>query len=252
MESSTEGTADPVAMPPDSVELHAKLRPSVMHLFMLTTFAAMFLTLNRALYDDQGSGAFRANNTIHAILNACILTGAVLVIWEWKRQNRLVVRQAGHWLLVISSFSTLMSYPVFAWFLRGFELYSPAGGPVLLPWVAIGSLYAVVAACHGFAATRCTPYRWKIALVCFAVAGVTTCANFCLIAFSNYGVSLVQIVLTTVAQWGTAVVALTVTVAATIDYFKTTKRDWLHWLGVATYLVTAAIELVTQLLYVEF
>jgi hypothetical protein len=128
-------------------------------------------------------------------------------------------------------------------------MYSPAPIPILLPWVLLGSLCGVVAVSYGFAATRCNPHRWKIALACLMMASIATCTNFFLVAFSSYGASLLNVVIATVAQWGTAVVALAVVVAATIDYFQATRRDWLHWLGVATYLATAAIELFNQLIY---
>jgi hypothetical protein len=85
--------------------------------------------------------------------------------------------------------------------------------------------------------------RWKVFLGLVAVREVLQAVFYVSLFCSPYGFFLLE-VLSAVPTWGRLFLAVWLIVVAILDATRPEQRDWLHWLGVGSYVATSSAVVV--------
>lgn len=153
---------------------------------------------------------------------AAALTGSLTLGHAWITQKTLV-RHPGHCLILIVSATEMLN-----WIGGWIYITTPNASAWIGSFFSIGMLMLLA-----YSAWRhCGAWRWI-----FAISALATLAPF-LKPFSIYGSALPHL-------W--SLLAVSVVLVSLGEIAINTKRDWVHWLGVATYASSAAMPLLAAL-----
>ncbi len=198
---------------------------SIFHLMLWTFCSALYMALMRVILSmnttpEQYVALQQTWSVYHGVINGAVLAGGiVLLVWRLKAGPPLA-RQPGHWLLLVPAGLTVVHLPIYALF----ALSSVDGiFSSLASWFQ-AFISLVGAAAYAIAVWKSSQLRWK--LVFGVLAGWLALQ------------SAVQIfwVLYWALHWTSILIRLWVVVLIVIEWTRGERRDWLHWLGVATYI----------------
>jgi hypothetical protein len=225
-------------LPPESPE-----RLSIAHLLLWTTMSAALLGIDRALewWGPRNSsrevfGQFMA--LCYAPLFGASAAATCLMAWRWIMGGPRFPSQPGHWLLVVSGLSAIVSLG-----LRGmFMALSPER------WWPVD--YLVVRLCANLlglvmnvlAARSCTG-SWRITFgfaVAVNVISLLSSVLFAVAAFPELRI------LDTVTY---TILTLCVVVSAAGDRGQYAPRDYLHWTGVVVRVVYTLLTIGSPFLF---
>ncbi len=207
---SDGGSADDITSNP--ADAHCTPRLSLVHVLLWGLCSLVHLGTARTISNWQGLpympiGAF---DLLSAANGGAVFMGAIVLAERRYRANCLLVRHPGHLLLVVSvALSVIL---MATWFLRSALGESP-------PFRA-GAIPVLAMVIYAYNAMQCRTNAWRTALFVIAFA-------FIIRIISNHA-----------WQFGVPLVVLAV---AGLDLTRV-RRDWLHWLGIATYLFNHAIN----------
>jgi hypothetical protein len=243
-------------------------RLGIIHLLAWVTVAALLMKFDLAIsFFDTGGGPRQTESyklatnligAVNAILFSAIFTGGAVFFWDRIRRRERSRIQPGHWIVTISlilGLIELMSRPLQVWF--------RTGGQFSL--VALFSLYLIAvfptSIAYFVAAYRMPePRRWKWALGFLGLEHLGYSFYYIVtsLIFSHVFDSLrlssnlsVMNLMGQVLEYFAFLIAAYVLLIAAFDFLKRLRRDWLHWLGVATPIILAMISIAWKFV-VEF
>jgi hypothetical protein len=251
---------------PSSAEQLCVPQFGILHLLIWTAITAAFLKLLMAL-TSQFSSPLPSGQTwfllllgsMYAIVLAAMLVGAGALIRArcYTLFNRL---QPGHWLVLLATLEFIVEVmtALLLW------LASVAATRAL---ILFGAYMAVVnvltAAAYGYAFFKLhDARRWKLVIGMKGIGIGATAAVTVLSLLANLlhassplylmGSGMMQAVITYCpVLWSVAVFAILL-IAASVDLYRRTARDWVHWLGVVVLGLTYVHALAMQVYLMFF
>ena len=208
------------------------------HLLVATAVSAGFLAVAHALAEDgdEGFGSFfRSGFGVVHCLQVSIAVTTFGYLLAWRAQGRLRLDQPGHWLLIHGVLN------VGVYVLGVAMILSPNGDFVFFVYSVYSiSLLAVNLAVYAYAAWKVADTRgWRL----FFVAEVAIGLFFAVVTFAAIDPE---------GSWITSLVTPTMLLllaAAVIgDRRSKRRRDWPHWVGVGSMVVSFVSYFAMQLL----
>ena len=184
---------------------------------------------------DPRSGPFVELQIVSRIASAVIsgttIAAAIALAERWATGHQSLASQPGHWIVLLGSIRLVVVRPM--------ELFRLSGNsnPEFSQWlVALAALLPLVVSLLAFRYSK--EWRWKSVFLVSAAEWATVFALFGLrpLGYVSLGVvfergySIVPLMLT-----------LAVVLAMSIDIAQSVRRDWLHWMGVATVLANVVV-----------
>jgi hypothetical protein len=218
--------------PPDPGE-----RISILYLMVWTAGSAVILAFYRqsmSLTQGQPASPFNPTwlQTAYAVLMSPLQGAGVaavgLMMWRRFRGGPPFPRQPGHWLLVISGVTALLSWPVY---LITHQLFQNGRSAYLVFYLV--PLMFVFYALAAYAMTKMPGEpRWRKMFLIWILANVVILLGMC--CFGNFGYVNYG------NWWGRfpdlligVAVPLAFLITGILDKAVSAKRDHLHWAGVA-------------------
>jgi len=253
--------AEPDAPPPEpGAPQLLYLQPprlGIIHLLAWTAVAAVFLKFGLAIESmDAGpvqdlppalSVAMRSIHAAFGVLHAAALVGCGTLLLARARgwPGRF---QPGHWIVLLQSVMVLLSY--FVWITWVATQSGQSSGPSDFFWLplALGLLQAVYAAGYVLGASRIRDaLRWRVGLIVVAIVNGLGAILYCLLAFGFWRVSQWMAL-----PWDAVVVLLMLAAVLIAEWWRRARRDWVHWLGVATLGMGAALSLANRIVWMGY
>lgn len=185
--------------------------------------------------EDPRSGPFVELQMISWIASAVIsgttIAAAIALAERWATDHQSFASQPGHWIVVLGSIRLVVVWPMES--LRS----SGNSNSEFSQWlVALAALLPFIVSILAFRKNK--EWRWKSVFLVSAAEWATVFVLFGLrplgyvplgVVFER-GYSIVPLLLT-----------LAVVLAMSIDIAQSVRRDWLHWMGVATVLANVVV-----------
>jgi hypothetical protein len=217
-------------------------RLSVMHLMLWTLCSAVYFALLRAIYAIQGDASLSSVETIQqtsglmaSIIAGAAITGTIALVSARVRGTPPLLRHPGHWLLLTSAITGVVTIPLVFLLLRTNDAnYNLAFGVVLLfPSIAFA-----------FAARSSPARHWRALFFAMALVALPQSMFYFGIWLSSGNVGYAMAVLLAIANWGNLMLATAMVFVSIVELKTGPPRDWLHWTGVTAQLASSAPHLI--------
>jgi hypothetical protein len=238
---------------PQSVSHHAAqaaMRLSIFHVMLWTFCSAAFLALRRFVAGartgvvgveiSRGSlSIHEVSDVLHSLAIGAVLTGATTLAYARRRSGSgwAVLRHPGHWLLLAQAALLVAVLPM-SMILAVMSLGPRNWGAYGVGFMFYGFAYVLPAAIYLHAGTRTEARRWKWLFVALVAAGVVECLlDLAIWPDYNRPKNLDYLI------WGSStlrwIMPVWILILSMTDLLVRQRRDWLHWLGVASYVLLA-------------
>ncbi len=190
--------------------------------------------------------------TLMAVISAGIV--GMYVLSRSRHRDRSARLQAGHWMVVNMTVSSILSMIIFTiFFVTGRwldALPDPSWIEPLMPLLIAGSAIPefLLSTLWIVAAIRMREiFAWKAMFGFFAISAVVSGLYYISI-FYEINTSLVSSF--TIVLRITAMLTLVfLSTVVSMDLRRRTRRDWLHWLGVVTVFITSILTIAHTIVY---
>lgn len=221
-----------------------RTRPSIAHLMLWTACSALYLAIHGAFFSGSHLMAFGpALKMVWSISVGATLAGAILLVWERVHRGGPVMRQPGHWFLVLQAVLVCLSFSV----LVGARLFSltvesATHSGILAAW---GACSLVMAIGYAVGCLRNPSLRWRLVFASVMLAYFFQLLGYLLLMLppSNF-LSVIWSVDVLIGR-GAVLIVLGVAIGERI---KGIRRDWLHWVGVTTFAADGLIQVVAGMM----
>ena len=223
------------------------VRPSISHLMIWTTCSAAYLAIVRWLSPPEAQQGFQGVYMVYAVLTGATFMGAVVLVGERIRRGRPMMRQPGHWLLLVPSVVLLLYIPLMATLNR---LVQSDSGPIAFypqHYLAYAAVFAFAPVAYTVAACTARSRSWRVIHIAMVVATAAQCGQFLLIGMNVLGGTL-AVIMSMVMQWAKPVIAIGILMLGIAEFARGPKRDWLHWTGITTMVAASLLQAATMLL----
>lgn len=223
-------------------------RISIVHIMLWTAISAIYVSLLRWIYAQQEwpediIAMQRASGIVNAIIVGAAITGTIVLIQArviWRRTQLL--SHPGHWLLVIQSFFAMLSLGVYSLFTL--LLKQITSSPYQNLFVMMyGLSFLAMTVAYLLAAWRTQASRWKAVFLGICLVGALQSVTYLVwIPLSSHFVTYLRwagFIRLAVVVWMVAIAIWEIT--------QSQRRDWLHWLGVVTYLASVFVTFLQSL-----
>ena len=224
-------------------------RPSVLHLMLWTLYSAVYLTVIRAIHILQGDAPVgvvvvqQTSGLIYSIIFGAQFTGATVLVVARIRGGPPLLKEPGHWLLMIAALLAVIYMPmmlILFWFSEQF-----GSGQWLMAYIGIVFLIQPIA--FAFAAKRFRVLRWRLLFAVLALMSLSQSILYLGMGISS-GLLINWIgIFAAVSTWGGLLLAPVVLIVALAERIQGQRRDWLHWTGVITHVASNLASIIWML-----
>ncbi len=234
-------TAKPLGADPIGPPLQPRL--SIGHVMLWTLGSAIILAAYRALVDTwemptHEHAFLLVMQVSSSVMYGAALSSVILFLHRRLTDGPVFPVQPGHWLLLTTGVLCVVSWLGYA-AIHGARWFETSDDSAFLTFLlqqfvvnASGVLLLVLAVIHLKDTKYWRSYFWANLMLhgvqgALGILGLAGCAI--LGAMSAYSVYSIQFGL----HWFAAILVLVwLLVAATLDWRRVVRRDWLHWTGV--------------------
>lgn len=242
-----------------SIALNENYQPSrlgIIHILAWIVVSILLIAFNIAILTFQeggnsGSILFRFANmilsSVQSIMVAANLVGGVVIAIDFL-QGKTGRFQPGHWIVTIIALLMPLFFLSQAFGLL-LEKTMQANHPFFVSYILFSGIEFMMMLSYFWGAFRLKePLRWKCGLGMLGLVSGFFCLHFLLLTlrFSSSFGEMFNI-LQYVKSFVCFLMALFVFLFMIMDISKGTRRDWLHWVGAASPIVSAMIQIVWQL-----
>lgn len=220
-------------------------RLHILHLLLWTLCTAVYLALVRAIDDvpKEMSSSFsmlrHASSLVNSIFVGAALTGGGVLVHAYRRHGTPLIRHPGHWLVLVSAAFSMLMLLIFV---ASYVLPSDGSTDGVF-FLVYGGVYMGSAVGYAFAIQESELLRWKLIFVAiFGMAAMQGIHFFGIWATFDHFPE--WSLFSTLPNWGRLLVCLGIVIVSIVDARKGRHRDWLHWIGVATYIVNSIVAVV--------
>jgi hypothetical protein len=241
----------PLLFSSPTIEFYEPPRLGIIHLLAWVTVAAVLMKYNLALdvfhpsLDNESvlKVIFKIFQAGSDILRAAILVGGV-VFWLDRIRQKPGKIQPGHWIVGIESLRTL-SIVLMDWLHN-----TPYFSSYLVYFLYYTLTTLLVSLAFGWGALRLPePSRWKWALGMFGLDRLYLALNNVVVCFFTPPFILDWPLIKSYIQYSVAAFFILVVL---IDLVKGLRRDWLHWLGAVSPIVSLLMTIASHVVHEFF